>query len=103
MNTFETNLLNFAKKVKAGIEEAGDDALKLASFLSTNSAEVTGLASLAGPAGASVSATATTVLGLVTTAVKSAGDAASQNGLSVSFDAETIAAVKAVIAAIEKI
>ena len=101
--SFESNVVNFAKKVKAGLETAGEDALKVASFLSTNATEISGLASLAGPTGTSVATVATSVLGQVVTAVQDAGDAASTNGLTVSFDAQVIADIKAVIAALEKI
>jgi hypothetical protein len=101
--SFKTNLVNFAEKIKSGIEDAAGDAVKLASFLSTNATEINGLASLAGASGSKVTATATNTLNTVVTAVQAAGDAASANGLSVSFDAAAIADVKAVIAALEKI
>jgi hypothetical protein len=101
--SLESNIVNFAKKVKGGLEAAGEDALKVATFLSTNSTEITGLASLAGPTGTAVAGVSTAVLGQVINAVKAAGDAGSANGLSVTLDASVIADVKAVITAIEKI
>jgi len=101
--TLETDLLKVAEKVKAGLEAAAGDAVKVASFMENNSAEITSLAALAGPAAAGATSTALAVLNVVITAVKGAGQAAAANGLSVSFDAAAIAEVKAVIAAIEKL
>ena len=99
----ETDLLNIAKKIKAGLEAAEGDAVKMASFLENNSTEITALASLGGAGTATATSVGLGVLNTVITAVKGAGDAASTNGLSVSFDSAAIADVKAVIAAIEKI
>jgi hypothetical protein len=101
--TLETDVLNVAKKVKDGLEAAAGDAVKVASFVENNSAEITSLASLAGPGATGVTDVALGVLNTVIAAVKGAGQAAAGNGLSVSFDAAAIAEVKAVIAAIEKI
>lgn len=101
--TLETDLLDAAGKVKAGIEAAGADAVKLASFIENNSAEITGLASLAGPGASSATAVGLSLLNTAITAVKGADSAAVANGLSVSLDAATVADIKAVIAAIEKV
>lgn len=101
LSSIESGIVNVAKKIKAGLETAGEDALKLAGFLQANQAEITGLAALAGSKTSNVVATGQTVLGEVISAVKSAGDAASANGLSVSLNAEVIAAVKAVIKDLE--
>jgi hypothetical protein len=101
--SFEGNLINFAKKVKAGIEDAGEDALKLANWLAANQTEISGLASLAGANGTKVANTATNVLSAVSTAVQAAGDAATTNGLTVTLDAAVIADVKDVIGIIEKV
>ena len=97
--SFESSILAFGKKIKSGIETAGEDAVKVATFLEQNAVEITGLAGLAGSKSVSVTNTATSVLGKVIAAVEAAGESAGANGLSVSLDAETIAAVKAVIAA----
>jgi hypothetical protein len=99
--SIESGIIAAAKKIKAGFEAAGEDALKLAGFLQTNQAEIMGLATLAGSKTSNVVATGQTVLGAVITAVKSAGDAANTNGLSVTLDATVIAAVKAVIKDLE--
>jgi hypothetical protein len=101
--TLETDILNVAKKVKEGLEAAEGDAVKVAAFLENNSTEITSLASLAGPGAAKATQTGLGILNTVIAAVKGAGDAASANGLSVSFDSAEIAEVKAVIAAIEKL
>jgi hypothetical protein len=101
--SIESGIVSVAKKIKAGIEEAGEDALKLAGFLQSNQAEITGLAALAGSKTSSVVTTGQTVLGAVITAVQAAGEGAGANGLSVSLDASVIAAVKAVISDLEKL
>jgi hypothetical protein len=101
--SLKTNIVKYAEDLKKGIEDAGSDALKVASFLSAHASEISGLAALTGPTGSSVAAVATTVLGKVVQAIEDAGSSASSNGLSVSLDAQTIADVKAVVAAIEKL
>src|SRR5579863_7943286 len=97
LQSIESGIVKIAKKIKDGIELAGEDALKVAGFLQANQAEITGLAALAGSKTSNVVTTGQTVLGAVISAVKGAGDAASANGLSVTLDASVIAAVKAVI------
>jgi hypothetical protein len=99
----ETELLNIAKDVKAGLEAAGEDAIKLASFLEANSSKITALASLAGPQAAAVTTTGISLVNLAITAVKDAGASAAANGVNVKLDSAAVADVKAVIAAIEKI
>jgi hypothetical protein len=99
----ETKVLDIAKDIKDGIEAAGGDAVKLAAFMQTNSSKIVALASLAGPEAAVVANAGSGLLNLAITAIKDAGEAASANGVSVSLDSATIAEVKAVIAAIEKI
>jgi hypothetical protein len=99
----ETGVVDIAKKIKAGVEDAGNDAVKLAAWLQNNSAEVTALAGLAGPQAASVTNVGLNLTNLAINAVKSAGSAAAGNGLSVSLDQATVDGVKALIAAIEKI
>jgi hypothetical protein len=99
--SIESGIVAAAKKIKAGLETAGEDALKLAGFLQANQAEITGLAALAGSKTSNVVATGQTVLSAVITAVKGASDAASANGLSINLDATVIASVKAVIKDLE--
>lgn len=99
----ETDALNIAKDIKEGIEAAGTDAVKLASFLENNSGKITALAALAGPAAAGATNVGLGLLNLAITAVKGAGAAAGANGVSISLDAAAQAEVKAVIAAIEKV
>ena len=101
--TLETDALNIAKKLKAGLEAAEGDAVKLASFLETNGPEITALAGLAGAGAAGATSAGLGLLNLAIAAVKGAGEAASANGVSVSLDSAAVAEVKAVIAAIEKI
>jgi hypothetical protein len=99
----ETKALNIAKDIRDGIEAAGTDAVKLATFMQNNQAKIVALASLAGPEAAVVTTTGTGLLNLAIAAVKGAGGAASSNGVSVSLDSAAIAEVQAVITAIEKI
>jgi len=99
----ETKLVDVAKKIKAGLEAAEGDAVKVAAFLESNSAEMTALAALAGPGASAATTVGLGLLNTAITAVKGAGDAASANGLSVSLDSSAIAEIKAVIAAIEKV
>ncbi len=99
----ETGVVDIAKKVKAAVEDAGDDAVKLAAWIQSNSAEITSLASLAGPQAASVAAVGLSLTNLAIGAVKNAGAAATGEGLSVSLDSATLSSVKALIAAIEKV
>jgi hypothetical protein len=99
--SIESGIVSVAKKIKAGLETAGEDALKVAGFLQANQAEITGLAALAGSKTSNVVATGQTVLGAVITAVKGADDAASANGLSVALKASVIAEVKELIKDLE--
>lgn len=99
----ETEALNIAKDIRAGIEDAGADAVKLATFLQNNSGKVTALASLAGPEAAAVVAAGTTLTNLAITAVKGTAAAAKANGVSVTLDQAAVAQVEAAIAAIEKV
>jgi hypothetical protein len=101
--TLETDVVSIADKVKTGLEAAGGDAVKVASFLENHATEITSLASLAGPGAAAATQTGLGLLNTVITAVKGIAAGAADNGLSVSFDAAAIAEVKAVIAAIEKV
>ena len=101
--TLESGVLDIVKKIKAGLEAAEGDAVKVASFVENNSTEITALASLGGAGTSTVTNVALWLLNTVITAVKGAGSAGSSNGLSVSLDAAAIADVKAVIAAIEKL
>lgn len=99
----ETEALNIAKDIRAGIEDAGADAVKLATFLQNNSGKITALASLAGPEAAAVVAAGTTLTNLAITAVKGTAAAAKANGVSVTLDQAAVAQVEAAIAAIEKV
>jgi hypothetical protein len=101
--TLEGDVVNIAKKIKAGLEAAEGDAVKVASFVETNSTEITALAGLAGTGATTATGAGLNLLNLAINAVKGAGDAASANGLTVSLDAATVADIKAVIAAIEKL
>ncbi len=103
LSKLETDIVNVAKKIKAGIEDAGDDAVKMAAWLQNNSTEVTALAGLAGPQAASVATVGLNLVNLAVNAVKTAGTAASTNGLSVTLDQDVVNDVKSLIAAIEKI
>jgi hypothetical protein len=99
----ETDVLDTAKKVRDGIEAAGADAVKLASFLENHSTEITDLAALAGPGAANATAVGLSLANLAINAVKKSGSAASANGISITLDSETEASVRALITALEKL
>jgi hypothetical protein len=99
----ETDAVNFAKDVKAGIEDAGDDAVKLAVWLGNNSTKITALADLAGAGAAKASTVGLNLTNLAINAVKAAGGAAATNGLTVSLDQSAISAVQDLIETIEKV
>jgi hypothetical protein len=103
LSKLETDIVSVGTKLKAGIEAAGTDAVKMAAWVQENSPEITALAALAGPGGSTVTSLGLSLFTAVSNAVKDAGDSASKDGLSVSLDAALIAQVKAIIAAIEKI
>jgi hypothetical protein len=99
----ETDIVDIAKKIKTGLQEAEGDAVKLASFLENNSGEIEALAAVAGPAAAGATDVGLGLLNTAIIAVKASGDAASANGISVSFDAAAVAKIKAVVTAVEKV
>jgi hypothetical protein len=101
--SIESSLVAFGDKVKADIELAAGDAVKLAAYLSQHQTELTGLASLAGPTGTAIAAASTSVFTAVANAIETLGEAATANGLNVNFDSATIAAVKAAITAVKAI
>jgi hypothetical protein len=99
----ESDIVLVAGKIKAGFEAAGDDVLKLADFAQKNSAEITALAALAGSGATKVSAVGLQVLQLCVPVVKNADAAAGAKGLNIPLDQAAFAAVKALIADLEKI
>lgn len=99
----ETKALDIAKEVKAGFEEAGDDAVKLAAFVQANQSKISALAALAGPEASQVVAVGFALTNLAITAVKNSSSAAAANGVNVSLDSATVGSVKSLITAIEKI
>lgn len=103
LSKIEGDIVGVAKKVKDGIEDAGEDALKLANFVQKNSTEIAALAGLAGSKGSNVETVSMSVLSQVIAAVKDAGAAAGASALNVSFDQTVIADVKALIKDIESI
>jgi hypothetical protein len=103
LKTVESDIVNIAKEVKAGIEVAGEDALKLAAFLQKNQGTIAALAALAGSKSSNVEQTSLQVLTLAINAVKGTSDAAAANGVNVNLDSAAVAAVKALIADLEKL
>lgn len=101
--TLETDALTVAKDIRDGIEAAGADAVKLATFMQSHQTQITALAALAGPQAAAIANTGAGLLNLAITAVKSTSTAAKANGVNVSLDSAAVAEVEAVIAAIEKV
>jgi hypothetical protein len=101
--SIESNLVAFGEKVKADIELAAGDVLKLATYLGSHQTELLGLASLAGPTGTTIATASSAVFSAVANAVETLGEAATASGLNVNFDQATIAAVKAAVDAIKKV
>lgn len=99
----EGGVLGFAKKVKAGIEDAGEDAVKLAAWLQTNQTEITGLAALAGTKSSSAVAAGQALLGAAVNVATTQGTAALANGLNIPADSAAIQAVEAFIADLKKL
>jgi hypothetical protein len=103
ISKIESDIVNVAKKIQTGIEAAGEDALKVTSFLQKNSVEITKLAALAGKQGANVETVGVNLISQVAAAIKAGGTAAGASGLSVTFDAAVIADVKSLVEAIEAV
>jgi hypothetical protein len=99
----ESDVVNVAKKLQTGIEDAGEDALKVTSFLQKNSDLITKLAALAGPQAASVEKVGLALISQVGAAIKGVSDADLAKGISVPLDAAALADVKALVSAIEAI
>lgn len=103
LTQFEQDLLNVAKKVKADVELAGADAGKVLGWVTNEAPTIAGLATLVGPGGSTIASLGLKLVGLAGTAIEGAGTAAGSNAVNVSLDAEVIAEVKAIIAAVKSI
>ena len=103
LTTFEQDLVNLGKKIKAGAETAGEDAGKVLAFLANEGSLITGVASLAGPSGSSIASLGLKLIGLAGKAVEDASGAAGGNAINVPLDQEVINDVKAIIAAVKSL
>jgi hypothetical protein len=103
LTTFEQDLVKFGEKVKADVELAATDAGKVLTWVAGAGPVITGLASLTGPSGATISALGLKLIGLVGTAITDAGTAAGGNAINVSFDETVVNDVKAIIAAVKSL
>lgn len=100
---FEKDVIALAGKVKADVELAGADAGKVLAWVTNSAPTIAGLASLVGPGGSTIAALGLKLIGLAGTAIQGAATAAGGNAVNVSLDAEVIAEVKAIIAAVKSI
>jgi hypothetical protein len=103
LTNFEQDLVNIAKKVKADVEAVGDDAGKALGWISNEAPEIAGLASLAGPSGATIVTLGLKLIGLAGNALQDSGTAASASALNVSLDQTVIKDVEAIIAAVKSL
>jgi len=94
-------LLGVAKAVKNGILKVAGEEPKVEAAIKTIAPTIEAISNLIIPGSGTIEAHLVDVWSVVASAVKSAGDAAGANGLSVVIDAELVAAVKAVLPAVE--
>lgn len=94
-------LVGIAKAVKGGILKVASAEPKIDAALKTVAPSIEAISNLIIPGSGTIEAHLVDVWSVVASAVKGASDAASVNGLSVSFDAALIADVKAILPAVE--
>ena len=91
---------------------AAQDVVKTAKFVETsvlpalktaqaNEATIESITSLVSPSAANIERAGFAVLGVIINAIDAAGSAASANGLNVTLDAQLVADVKAIAAAVK--
>ena len=101
LTSFETALVNVAKKVKADVEAVGEDAGKALTWISGEAPQIAALASLTGPSGSTITSLGLKLIGLLGNALEAGGTAAGANAVNVSFDQAVIKDVEALIAAVK--
>jgi hypothetical protein len=93
--------LNIGKAIKNGIVKASAEAAVVNDAVSKIAPTVEAVSELIVPGSGRIEALAMDAFGAVVHGVKSAGDAASANGVSVTLDAQLIADIKAILPAVE--
>jgi len=104
MSAFTTvahDIVAGAKAFKAGVLKVVGEAPVIINTITSNAPEVEALTSLVFPGAVAIEKAGLDVLTQVANAVSAAGDAATSNGLSVSFDQALINDVKALIPVFE--
>ena len=96
-----TWLLNIGKAVKNGILKVAGAEPKIAAAIATIAPTAEAISNMLVPGSGNFEAHLLDVWGVCANAVKSAGDAAAGNGLSVSLDAQLVADIKAILPAVE--
>ena len=98
--------------VEHALAVAASDVVKTAKFVETsvlpvlknaqaNQSTIESITSLVSPSAANIERAGFAVLGVVINALDAAGAAAGANGLNVSFDAQLVADIKAIAAAVK--
>jgi hypothetical protein len=98
--------------VEHALAAAAQDVVKTAKFVETsvlpvlkqaqaNQSTIESITSLVSPQAANIERAGFAVLGVIINAIDAAGSAASANGLNVSLDAQLVADVKAIAAAVK--
>jgi len=90
------------KKIKAFASAAGPVLAKIDHTIEANLPVIEGLTKLVSPQAAAIEDAAYNLFGQVVDAAQKGGAAAAQNGLSLSLDKDFVAAIQALIPAIEE-
>jgi len=91
-----------AKKIKSFAISAGPVLAKIDSTVEANLPVIEALTKLVSPQAAAIEDAAYHLFGQVVDAAQKAGAAAAQNGLSIQLDKDVVAAIQALIPAIEE-
>jgi hypothetical protein len=103
LTAFEQDVVNIAKKAKSELEAVGEDAGKVLTWVATNGSQISGLAALAGPSGASIATIGLKLIGLAGAALQAEGEAASANQVSIPLDTTVKNDILALFAAVKSI
>jgi hypothetical protein len=101
-NWLLADLVKVGKAIKGGVELAAEDAAKVGNWLMQNKTLIEGVTATISPAAAVIEENAINLYDRIAASVESAGAAAGANGLNVTLDAQTVAAIQADIAAAKK-
>ena len=99
--TVAHDIVSGAKAFKAGLLNVVGEAPVVMNAITANAPEVEALTALVFPGAVQIETAGLNLLTQVANAIKDAGDAATANGLSVTFDQNLIGDVKALIPVFE--